>query len=318
MRILIALAALLLLTTFAPVELFSEPPAPQRTLVEMNPIPLDERDPGRRQVGRLLYLGGWEMRSNDPRFGGISAMHVEDGEVMAVSDSGSVIRFRLAGASASILPLPSGPGSSARKSNRDSEALAVHRQNAWIAFEGENQVWRYSRGDWRRRAAAAPAAMEKWPSNAGTEAMLRLADGRFLLFAEGEAGGEGATAALLFEGDPADAATKSAPIAYRAPKGYRITDAALLPGGGILFLNRRFTVTEGVSAKLTVAPKQRIAAGMTLQGAEIAELRPPLAVDNMEALSVTLEGGRTIVWIASDDNFNPLQRTLLLKFALEE
>ena len=44
-----------------------------------------------------------------------------------------------------------------------------------------------------------------------------------------------------------------------------------------------------------------------------------LPVDNMEALSVTREGDRTIVWIASDDNFNPLlQRTLLMKFALAE
>ena len=45
-------------------------------------------------------------------------------------------------------------------------------------------------------------------------------------------------------------------------------------------------------------------------------LRAPAAIDNMEALSVTRERGRTILWIASDDNFSPLQRTLLLKFAL--
>jgi hypothetical protein len=38
----------------------------------------------------------------------------------------------------------------------------------------------------------------------------------------------------------------------------------------------------------------------------------------MEALAVEREGGRTILWIASDDNFNPLQRTLLLKFGLDE
>jgi hypothetical protein len=32
---------------------------------------------------------------------------------------------------------------------------------------------------------------------------------------------------------------------------------------------------------------------------------------------VSREGGRTILWLASDDNYNKLQRTLLLKFALE-
>jgi hypothetical protein len=43
-----------------------------------------------------------------------------------------------------------------------------------------------------------------------------------------------------------------------------------------------------------------------------------MAVDNMEAQSVTRENGRTIVWIASDDNLNPIQRTILLKLALRE
>jgi hypothetical protein len=38
----------------------------------------------------------------------------------------------------------------------------------------------------------------------------------------------------------------------------------------------------------------------------------------MEALSVTGEEGRTIVWLASDDNLNPIQRTILLKLGLPE
>jgi hypothetical protein len=71
-----------------------------------------------------------------------------------------------------------------------------------------------------------------------------------------------------------------------------------------------------VAAKLAVARLPKLAAGALISGEEIAVLRTPVAVDNMEGLSVTSEGGRTIVWIASDDNFNPLQRTLLLKFAL--
>ena len=53
-------------------------------------------------------------------------------------------------------------------------------------------------------------------------------------------------------------------------------------------------------------------------GREIARLAPPLTIDNMEGVSVTVENGRNIVWLVSDDNFFPLQRTLLLKFALVE
>jgi hypothetical protein len=37
----------------------------------------------------------------------------------------------------------------------------------------------------------------------------------------------------------------------------------------------------------------------------------------MEGISVAREGGRTILWIISDDNQLPIERTLLLKFALD-
>ena len=36
----------------------------------------------------------------------------------------------------------------------------------------------------------------------------------------------------------------------------------------------------------------------------------------MEGLAVTQENGRIIVWMVSDNNFNALQRTILMKFAL--
>ena len=36
----------------------------------------------------------------------------------------------------------------------------------------------------------------------------------------------------------------------------------------------------------------------------------------MEGVSLTQEGGRTIVWMISDDNQVPVERTLLLKFEL--
>jgi hypothetical protein len=157
--------------------------------------------------------------------------------------------------------------------------------------------------------------MKQWPGNSGSEAMLRLEDGRFLIFSEGASRRQGFSQALLFEGDPAGPETKAVALEYRAPDGYRITDAARLADGRMLFLNRSFSITKGFTAKLTLMPKQALGAAV-LAGAEIAHLEAPLTVDNMEAVSATRENGRTIVWIASDDNLNPLQRTLLLKFAL--
>ena len=123
---------------------------------------------------------------------------------------------------------------------------------------------------------------------------------------------------LLFAGDPAVAGTPALRLRYRAPPGYRITDAALLPDGRLLLLNRSVAWLAGSRRNRWSPTCAGLAAGADDRGrSEVATLEAPLTVDNMEALSVTREGGRTIVWIASDDNYIRLfRRTLLLKFAL--
>lgn len=321
MRTLLILAAAPFLATFAPESLVRQVPLPQLTNLVFEPLLLGGRDGRQGRIGQLDYLGGWAIRSNDRRFGGISAMHVGGGEVVALSDAGSVIRFPLPGRgapSADIFALPGGPGSAADKGTRDVEAMAVHGGSLWLAFEGANQIWRYSRSSWKATGSAAPQAMKDWPINEGSEAMLRLGDGRFIVFREEEARGDGTIGALLFEGDPALPGTKATSFRYRPPNGYRITDAAALPDGRLLFLNRRFGLPEAFTAKLTLAAKPGPGAIALLSGVEIAHFQLPAPVDNMEALSVTREEGRTILWIASDDNLNPIQRTILLKLALRE
>jgi hypothetical protein len=129
---------------------------------------------------------------------------------------------------------------------------------------------------------------------------------------------DGTSAALLFEGDPALAGTTVKPVRYRPPAGYRITDAATLPDGRLLFLNRKFSLPETFIAKLTIAPKPGPGAMKHLSGVEIAHFERPDPVDNMEALSVTRESERLIIWLASDDNLNPIQRTILLKLSLPQ
>jgi hypothetical protein len=56
-----------------------------------------------------------------------------------------------------------------------------------------------------------------------------------------------------------------------------------------------------------------------LEGRVIAEFLPPVTVDNFEGVAVRRgEDGETLVYVLSDDNFNPDQRTLLLMFELGE
>ncbi|HST37428.1 MAG TPA: esterase-like activity of phytase family protein [Allosphingosinicella sp.] len=296
------------------------PPRPETVDLTFEAVALDEGDPAQRRAGSLLFLEGWAIGSESTHFGGISAMHVENGQVLALSDAGSVFRFALPGhgpARARLTPLPQGPGPAIEKSNRDTEALFVRGDELLVAYERANMIWRYRLRDLAALSAARPEAMRRWRGNAGPEAMMQLADGRYLVFSEGKDGGDTSEVAL-FGGDPSLAGAPTARLSYRRFLNYRITDAALLPDGRLLLLNRRFSLLRGFSAIVAVADPRQVRPGGTIVPRALATLASPLTVDNMEALSVTREGGRTIVWIASDDNFFPLQRTLLLKFALVE
>jgi hypothetical protein len=316
------LAAWLGLATnvFAP----ADPPLPQAetALLRIAPIALDEAEPDRRQIGRLDYLGGWVLSSASPDFGGLSALHVEAGAVTALSDTGLLYRFAVPDGRAvepvRIDPLVDGPGSRAHKYNRDTESMVLLGPWLWVGFEHHNMVWRYRRADLRASASARPEPMRAWRGNAGPEAMTRLADGRFLVFCEGLSDNQPLSDAVLFDGDPADPRTPNHLLHYRRVPGYRVSDATTLPDGRIVILNRRFQWLEGFSLAITSADPRGRGAGATIERREVARLAPPLSVDNMEGVSATVENGRTILWLVSDDNFFPLQRTLLLKFALRD
>jgi hypothetical protein len=311
------IAGFLLATFVAPSER-ARPPG--LISVDAEPVSI-EGDP--RRLGALVFLEGWHLSSEDRRFGGVSAIHVEGREVLALSDTASVMRFpipRRAG------PLPlrierlsSGPGSGLGKGDRDIEAIAVAGGLLWTLYEGRNQIWRYGG---RGRRAEAAAAIRGLTRRRGPEAMVRLADGRFVVVGDDAPARDGTVPLLLFAGDAAQAGTLVMRLRYRPPAGYRPSDAALLPDGRLLLLHRRWSLMRGWEAVLAIAEFGALGSPGSraqLESRVVAEISGTAAAENLEALSVTREAGRTIVWIASDDNFNPLlQRTLLLKFALAE
>jgi hypothetical protein len=316
-RALLLCVALVLLATMVRPGPMPSPRGAAVATLSAQAVALDEEDVRRRQVGPLLFRRGWDLDSAESRFGGISAMHVESGQVIAISDAGILLHFALpvAGASNTLRVRPL-TVSGEDKTDRDTEALLAHGRHVWIAFERQNSVLRFNRRDWRLESAAQPRVMRDWRGNSGPEGMVRLADGRFLIFSEGRNDDERFSDVVLFDGDPAEPGTPATALRYRRIPGFRVTDAALLPDGRVLVLNRRFSPFEGVAAKLALVETGDLRPGAILQGREVADLRSPLTVDNMEALSVEREGGRTIVRIASDDNFMALQRTLLLEFEL--
>lgn len=319
-RLLFLVAAMVLLGTIVAAP--PPPPlaGPGEAPLYYAPVRLEADAPTGRRVGRLHFLGGWQLSSPDDRLGGLSGLHVEGGEAIAVGDTGTVMTFPLPGVSPAprirFLPVAQGPGAARTRRTRDTEGLQVAGDRLWLSFERYNAVWRYDRATMRAQTGARPPAMRRWRGNSGAEAIARLADGRFLVFEEGWDDARPTSEAVLFAGDPALPGTPALRLAYRRPPGFRVTDAAALPDGRILILNRSLAGLR-LSARLVIADLSRLAPGGLIEGQEVATLEAPMVVDNMEGLSVTLEQGRVIVWLVSDDDFMRLfRRTLLLKFEL--
>lgn len=314
------LALLAAFVALAPVPLaFSAAPE----TITARPLLLDPHDPGRVTLGKLRFLGGWSLRSSARSFGGVSSMTLQDGHFVMLSDGGVVTRFRFSGSGQAsdvvVSTLPDGPGDGSRKVDRDSESSVYDPASGhvWAGFETRNQIWRYTRGFGAADGHVAPRTMHGWANNEGAEAMVRLRDGRFLVFGETETRKNGEHLALLFPHDPVDGGDPIE-VGYTGPgRGFRPTDAAELPDGRVIVLHRRFSVTAGFSAALSIVdPRAMGPDGHMAEDVIVPGWAPPLSVDNMEALAVEQDHGRTILWIASDDNYFFLERTLLMRFEL--
>lgn len=293
------------------------PPSPPGAPIVAAPVRLDPRDPARVRLDGLTFLGGWVLTSADARFGGLSSLTVDRDGLLAVSDRGGLFRLTPRGGlppEGKVLgELGDGP-----PGRRDSESSTRGPGGAlWVGFEGANAIWRYAAHGELATGHVEPAAMADWPRNGGPEALVRLPDGRFLIFSEEAAGSRpGTRLALLFPGDPVEGA-KPVRFDYKPPAGYVVTDAAGLPDGRLAVLHRRYTPLDGASAILSIVDPATVRVEAVVEGRRVARLAPPLTVDNMEALAVTREGDATILWVASDDNFSSVQRTLLMRFRLD-
>ncbi len=317
--------ALLLILTGGPRSSTLNPVLVERVTIVSASVSLQADEPRRTRTGRLTLLGGWKLASRSSQFGGWSALHLEgdgDGDrVTAIGDYGSVLRFRLTrfgrASEARIDPLPVGCGAQEDKRERDSESLTRAADGWWVGYEADNRLCKVTPDFARTLSLKRPPQMAGWDSKYGAEAMVHLSDGRILVFAERAPQGMALSPLLVFSGDPADPATRVTARSYVPPSGYSPTDAAQLPDGRILVLNRRFGIADQFTAVLVVIDPAALGRDRPVQGAPIAQLAPPTLHDNFEGLAVTVEGGRPIIWMISDDNFMSWQGTYLLKFALD-
>lgn len=290
--------------------------------ITLLPLQLNPENASQKYVGHLEFIAAWELSSVNPDFGGISALNrLEDGRFLGVSDAGTLIGFGLKGNDTAdrpfIAPLP-GAEKGTSFTVRDTESLAYDKQSGrfWVGYENLNAIKRFSRSFANIQGDTRPALMQKWSANSGIESLVRLDDGRFIAISEGYDLPDGSYEAIIFSGDPTEKGSVSASFGYNPPLGYKATDATQLPDGRIMILHRRISFPNGFSVKIGILDVSQIVAGETTKSHIISTFASPILSDNFEGITTSVENGKTIIWMISDNNFNIFQRTILMKLAL--
>ena len=296
--------------------------------IRATPVPLNPQDPAQRTVGRLRYLGGLHLTSEHPRFGGWSSLRLgADGtRLTAISDEGMWMTARIVHDGAGFLTglegaeigplLDLGGKPLEGKDNRDSESCAVLPDGSFVVgFEREHRLWRYPAHDGKPEGIPSPVpsppGLAGAPFNGGIESLVALPRGR--LFALTEYWIQNGLITGWISG-PDD----WQPLGYRFERALRPSDACLIPSGDLVVLERAYNPDRGiVGARLRQISKDALKPGAALGGRLIADIAPPLTMDNFEGIDCRKgRHGTPVLYVISDDNFNPEQRTLLLMYGL--
>ena len=305
------------------------PLADPSRLVQLAAIDLDPKNPERKEFGRLTLLSAYELSSKDPRFGGLSGLTVgTDGRLYSVSDAGYWVSAQMVvDANGRLLdltdwviqPILSSSGEPVRDPLHDAEALARARDGSlMVAFEKVHRIWRYSPPPFTFNSLPVPIdippEVAQAPSNGGLEGLTILPDGRLVALTEEFQNPDGSFKGWLIESG------RFFKLSYLPSEGFRVTDCAALSNGDVIVLERRYVPLVSLSARLTLVHGEQLQPGAKLVGEELLSLQYPLDHDNFEAVAVQEDSvkGTIIIYIVSDNNYHPLQRTLLLQFQLNQ
>ena len=304
--------------------------------IEVNARPIPSFDPGDRsrvRFGALEYRSGLALTSSFRGFGGLSGLRLDaKGErFISFSDKGTWFTGRIVyqgGEITGLADVEAAPmlGPDGRPITTrgwfDSESIALDGPFVYIGLERVNQVLRFdfSNGFTRARGEVVPlpAAAKKLPFNKGLEALVMVPKGMPLagtLIAMSERGldAQGNLIAFLVGGP------SPGQFSVRRTENFDISDAVLMPSGDLLILERKFSWLAGLHIRIRRIALKSIVPGAVVDGPSLFDADLGYEVDNMEGIDTHVSpAGDTMLTMVSDDNFSPLQRTLLLQFKLVE
>lgn len=288
------------------------------------------------QYGDMLFLGGLELSSSNSRFGGYSGLVSLNGgsNVIAVSDRGHWLRAELS-QSARGKPLKllnvetatllDSKGRKLKRSSRhDTEGLSIGGTagdpRIIVSHEGKGGLMSYPlglpTGQERAKHLLVPKEIKGLARNKSLESVAVApanspAFGSIITIAERGKNLEHNRPAWIIGGPNAGK------FWIKKLGNYDVTDAAFLPNGDLLILERLFSLSEGLGMRIRQLDGSNLRPDHLHTGKTLLTADFSYQIDNMEAISVHRNAyGETVVSLMSDDNRSFLQRTLLLRFVL--
>ena len=253
--------------------------------------------------GPLRLAGAWQLEADDRRFGGLSALAIDNGKFLAVSDRGSVARFSLPGSGrqkVALSDLRDGPGPFGKKWARDAESVAPDPQGRgwWVGYEQRHSLWLYDK-DFRHALANIDLNRPDWRDNGGAEGLL-VRDGQLLVLGE-----NGRDAIRIENRRPVNLRLHTDPHA-------EVAEAARAPDGSDWVLLREFGLG---GLRQSIAPLKPTHDGYQLGTAWPV---PKDSLDNFEGMTIQARpDGRWRFWLITDDDFRTSARTLLVALDLD-
>lgn len=301
--------------------------------VRATPIESFEIAPGAAEDGEIVFRGGLVLSSSYRQFGGISGLDITaDGRLLAVADVGFWLTGRIVEDGEGWLrgvedwqmaPILDEDGAEANRTiSADAEGLRYDAATGTVlvSFEHNHRVSRFAAAD---LAAARPEtvvlpALPGLRGNRGIEAVALAPTnsplaGAVVILSEEADDGAGNIRGWIVGGPLAG------PFAVTRSGQYAVTDAAFLPNGDLLILERRLSLSAGIGMQIRRIAAEDIRPGAVADGRTVLADDHLFQIDNMEGIAVRmLPSGDALIALVSDDNYSLLQRTLLLQFMWRE
>lgn len=193
---------------------------------------------------------------------------------------------------------------------RDAEGLARDPATGrlWVSFEGYHRIYVYREPGGSLERSIARREWETFSEGRGLEGLARAPDGRLWAFREGRA--EDGTTSPVYVGRAEDPVWEEKRLPLIGP--FSATGADFGPDGWLYVTERAFSFIGGFRFRL-----RRLKWGEgpdPIAEETLLSLGAETYIDNIEAVTLWREAGRTYLLILSDDNFLAVERNVVALF----